>query len=225
MAQETTKKKNKVKIVLWSIFGVIFSFLFIMECSLFYQKVIKKSPTPTFLGFGIFHVITGSMNGTAMMEGDLVIIKRSDEYKIGDIVTFMEEKASTPTTHRIVFYDKDLDLFTTCGDANGNSLDKPIKKEQIVGKVIFVISGGGYFFDWLGEENGWVYIVAIIIVVGFVIYMLFRKKDESDESDDSDKEDKLKIDNSNNVESDKTKDVENVNSKETEEKNEKGELV
>ena len=192
MAQETTKRKSKIKIVLWSIFGIFISFLVIMEASLFYQKVIKKSPTPTFMGFGIFHVITGSMNGTSMMEGDLIIIKRSDEYKVGDIVLFMEsDTAQNPTTHRIIYYNVELDKFVTKGDANSGE-DKPIAKEQIVGKVVFVISGGGYFFDWLGEEKGWVYVVAIIVIAGFVVYMLFRKNGESedDESNDTGGKDK-----------------------------------
>lgn len=53
----------------------------------------------------------------------------------GDVVTYIIN-GGTMVTHRVVSIDRTAGTVTTKGDAN-NSEDAPVKKENIVGKVIF----------------------------------------------------------------------------------------
>ena len=63
---------------------------------------------------------------------DYIIVRKSNNYKVGDIVTYrLEDKT---ITHRIV--EVNGSKIITKGDANFN-IDKSISKKQIVGKVIF----------------------------------------------------------------------------------------
>ena len=87
-----------------------------------------------FCGYTIFQVITASMSNTINPQ-DIVIVKLTDDVKTHDIITF--RVGDDFVTHRIIGNDEDKII--TRGDAN-NSQDAPITKDQIVGKVVFIIS-------------------------------------------------------------------------------------
>ena len=87
-----------------------------------------------FCGYTIFQVITGSMSNTINPQ-DIVIVKLTDDVKTHDIITF--RVGDDFVTHRIIGNEEDKII--TRGDAN-NSQDAPITKDQIVGKVVFIIS-------------------------------------------------------------------------------------
>jgi signal peptidase I len=70
----------------------------------------------------------------AMNAGDLVISIRTSLYVTNDIVTY-KTQAGTFITHRVV--SKKASVFLTKGDAN-NTLDNPVKLNDIQGKVIFI---------------------------------------------------------------------------------------
>ena len=82
----------------------------------------------------IYNVATGSMEENIHV-GDYVLIYKSDDYDVGDVVTFKKDGGFI--THRIV--KQDGATVTTKGDAN-NIEDDIIDKDSIVGKVI--VSGG-----------------------------------------------------------------------------------
>ena len=85
----------------------------------------------SFLGIRVFRVGSGSMN-PYLKVNDLIIIKKSDDYNINEVVTYKNEKDYI--THRII--EKDGEFITTKGDAN-NTQDAKITQSDIVGKVIF----------------------------------------------------------------------------------------
>lgn len=111
-----------------------------------------------FAGFRIFTVATPSMGTTAPV-GSLVISKPSEEYNKNDIITFLQNGKFY--THRIVNIDNDT-TFTTKGDLNGSADALPIKKDQVVGKVVFV----NKYLGWVWKALPW-------IIIGFtVVYLL-----------------------------------------------------
>ena len=85
--------------------------------------------------------------------GDMPVVAKSDEYKIGDVVVYLIPQSRYPIIHRIVAKNED-GTFLTKGD-NNPSLDvdcnalgcKPrrVSVEQIEGRVIFIIPKLGYF--------------------------------------------------------------------------------
>lgn len=166
--KEKIKAKRIVGITFTALGVAVILFLFSVVVTLAVDKFVRKSPVPSFCGISTLIVTTGSMSGT-IEEGDMIIIKKSDEYKIGDIITFMPENATVPTTHRIVRI-ADGKYFTK-GDANNAEDTRPIDADGIVGKVTGRIRHVGLFFAWIKEDFGWAYILvaAAVIAAGIIL--------------------------------------------------------
>lgn len=175
------KARSAVKIVFMSLGIAIVAFLFFVVATLAVDKFIKKSPVPSFFGYSTLIVTTGSMSGT-IEQGDMIVIKKTDEYKIGDVITFIPEGESIPTTHRIIRISGDH--YYTKGDANNAEDMRPVTADRIVGKVINTYSHAGLFFGWLKDDFGWAYIVlAVAIVIAGVLllkYVSFSKNKETE---------------------------------------------
>ena len=149
------------------------------------DKFVVGNPVPSFMGYSVLNIATGSMSGT-IEEGDVIIIKKTDDYKIGDIVTYLPEtydRKTISTTHRIIRINDDGTIVCK-GDAN-NSEDAEIKREQIVGEVkidengqpLSVIRNVGIFVDWVKEGGGLIYIISFIGIIGAGVYLLTKKED------------------------------------------------
>jgi signal peptidase len=158
-----------VKKVVLGILIAIIAFLIVVAAILCWDKFVNKSPAPSVFGYSGLVVTTGSMSGT-IEEGDLVIIKNTGDYKIGDIVTYIGENETTPTTHRIVNYDGDK--FVTKGDANNVDDLVHITDDMILGEVVTTIPHVGLFFSWLTAESGWVYLVAVVAIIALGIVLI-----------------------------------------------------
>lgn len=181
-----SNKAKITKIVLWCVLGVLLVLILIPLCSMLVQKFIKKSDVPMFMGYGYLVVQTPSMTGYAN-EGDLIIIKKTDDYKINDVVTYKKEGDVLPTTHRIIYYDDETGLYTTKGDINTDP-DGTITKDQIFGEVVGVIPYVGLFFRWLTDELGIIYIAALIaVVIAGVYFWNITKPEAKKETADVDK--------------------------------------
>lgn len=90
----------------------------------------KSRPVPIFNHY-FFTVLTGSMQ-PELKAGDSIIVKKVDEYKVGDIVTYKMDKSYV--THRIIKIDGNK--ITTKGDANKYA-DEPFDKKYILGKFVY----------------------------------------------------------------------------------------
>lgn len=77
--------------------------------------------------------------------GDMPIVKGSNDYKVGEIIVY-DAGQQAPIIHRIIKINPD-GSYQTKGDNNPsqNSYEFSVKKEQIYGKVIFIIPKLGYF--------------------------------------------------------------------------------
>ena len=88
---------NTIKKAVLYVFYGIFGFVFIVTAWLCVDKFIIKSPVPSFFGYATLTIETGSMSGT-MEIGDMIIIKDTGDYKIGDIITFMPLVTNSPVS-------------------------------------------------------------------------------------------------------------------------------
>ena len=192
------KKKAFIvmKKVLWGIVNAIFCILCVLVIWLVVDKFVLKSAVPSVFGYSALMVKTGSMAGEevdSINPGDLIIIKDTGDYVIGDIVTFLQKGDSIPTTHRIIDSKED-GLFITKGDANNTQDGLPVSKDMIFGEVVKVLPEVGRFVEWVQSE-GWISIVALLVILGggtVFVKSFFRSEDEQEEKNDQNVE-KLKI--------------------------------
>lgn len=112
-------------IVIIAIFFALYGFIQL--------KVLNKTYI-NYFGYTFFEVVSGSMSPTINTH-DLIIVKLDNEVKEDDIVTFYKDKSFI--THRITEYIDDENILTK-GDAN-NTTDKSITKDEILGKVVYII--------------------------------------------------------------------------------------
>lgn len=113
-----------------------------------------------FFGYTYFEVTTGSMSG-AIEINDVIIVKITKDVHENDIISFKQDEAII--THRII--KEEEQEFITKGDAN-NDEDKPIQKDDVIGKVVKIIPKLGV----------WVKVFSEFKVIGsiFVTIILFR---------------------------------------------------
>lgn len=168
MVESTRSKLKPLKIVLWSILGAILLFVLIVVSTLLVQKYVKKTPVPMFAGCASMIVITGSMSGT-IEKGDMVIVKRTNDYKLGDIVTYVDTNGEV-VTHRIVNYGSQEGTFVTKGDANPTTDGKDISVDQIAGEVVLTIPKVGWVFDWFLHGGGIIYTIALLAIIVAAVY-------------------------------------------------------
>ena len=171
-----------IKRVIWGIVIAVFCLLCALTIWLAVDKFVLKSPVPSVFGYSALTVKTGSMSGTIEI-GDLIIIKDTGDYEIGDIVTFLQKGDSIPTTHRIIDSRED-GSFITKGDANNVQDALPVSKDIILGEVVKVLPEVGLFAERLQSE-GWIYIVALLVILGggtVFVQSLFRSEDEQDKN-------------------------------------------
>ena len=171
-----------IKRVIWGIVIAVFCLLCALTIWLAVDKFVLKSPVPSVFGYSALTVKTGSMSGTIEI-GDLIIIKDTGEYEIGDIITFLHEGDTVPTTHRIISMDEN-GLFITRGDANNVQDALPVSKDIILGEVVKVLPEVGRFAEWV-QSRGWIYLVALLVILGggtVFVQSFFRGEDEQDKN-------------------------------------------
>ncbi len=96
--------------------------------------LMKKDYVNVF-GYSYFVVASGSMSGTIEVD-DIIFVKLTKDVKTDDIITY-KSKDGNIITHRLV--NMNGNTYITKGDVN-NAVDDAVTKEQIIGKVRFIIS-------------------------------------------------------------------------------------
>ena len=140
---------------------VICIVLLIILIYVVYLKFFLKVSNINLLGYSFFIVKTGSME-PEILSGELIIVRKQDIYENGEIITYKENESFV--THRIITIDDNI--YITRGDAN-NENDDGVKKENILGKVIF----HSYFLGKIITD--YLKIIIIIYAVFVVLYEIF----------------------------------------------------
>ena len=180
--QIKNSKKNIIKNVIEWIFNGILVLLTILVGYYFIQVAIIKSPTPSLLGYSYYYVETGSMEDYISI-GDVIIVKKTNDYHENEVITFIQEGDSIVTTHRIMEVHENY--YITKGDANNVEDKKEVYFDEVVGEVIYIIEDGGSFVKWLSQDNGFMYVVAFIIVLIGEVSLLFKKENKEEKKEDN----------------------------------------
>ena len=168
-----TKKINMLGCILNILIMVV---VVITIIGLYYMaqvKILNKDYANIF-GYTFFEVATGSMANTINI-GDIVVVKVNEAFKENDIIVYKEENSFI--THRVIKIDGQ-DLITR-GDAN-NSEDKPIKSDQILGKVIYVVPKIGIWRRVLASPEILGMIIISIILLGVVLMLTSKTEKEKE---------------------------------------------
>ena len=158
-----------IKKIIISLLSIIVIFLFLITCFFAYQKlVLKKVPY-------IFSYTSFINTGTSMLPyietGDLVIVKKEKSYQKDDIISFITDEGFV-NTHRVISINNDY--YKTKGDNNKFSDYLEINNEVIYGKVVYVIHGFGYVYNFL--LNNYLYIFIGLIVLSIIVIIFHGRK-------------------------------------------------
>lgn len=178
---ENKNPRGRVFSAIWRVMLILLAvILAISACTLAYDKFVKKSKIPSVFGYSMLIVASPSMTG-AIEAGDAIIIKNSDSYAVGDVITYFPEDESFSVTHRIVRMEGDK--FYTKGDANQSEDSDPVLIEQIVGKVAVKLDKVGYFIEWLKSPVGIIFAATFIVLLILIIVIEDKRRGKTDSDD------------------------------------------
>ncbi len=139
----------------------------------FHLRTFSGDRLPMPFGIGAAVVISGSME-PELSVGDLIVVRRADEYRVGQTVVF--ETGGSLVVHELIRFEDGMAV--TKGSAN-NTEDEPISPKNIRGRVVLSLPFVGYLLDLLRSLPG------TLAVVGLSILLYLRswrgEKNEDDE--------------------------------------------
>ena len=142
-----------------------------------------------FVGFGAnpFYVVSSGSMEPKLKVNDVLVVRDGgswDELKVGEIIVFdRPDGEDRVIVHRIVTIDVDSDgerVIRTKGDANPASIpgtDFPIREDNYIGKVVFVVPGVGVVTKVISPPVNFI-IIAIILAILF--FSRLNKKNSKD---------------------------------------------
>ena len=160
-----------VKIIKNSIINLIIFILGIIAIIAIWTSIqinVQGKEYIDIFGYSIFSTETASMSPT-IETGDIVIVKIGEEVQEKDIITYKNDNSFI--THRIIKIDGESIIAK--GD-NNNTQDKPIRKDAILGKVVFTINNVEIWKKVFSDMS--VIIPIIITVVLFIILVSYKEK-------------------------------------------------
>ena len=151
---------------------VVLAIIAILAILGFCQVNIQKKQYINIFGYSVLSAETGSMSPT-IEKGDIVIIKIGDEIREKDIITYKKENVFI--THRIEQIEGD---FIIAKGDNNNTEDDPIKKDDVIGKAVYIINNVEIWKKVFSDKN--VIIPICITVVLFVLLISYKEKTDSE---------------------------------------------
>ena len=178
---ENKNPRGRVFSAIWRVMLILLAaVLAITVGMLAYDKFVKKSKIPSVFGYSMLIIASPSMTGS-IEAGDAIIIKKSDSYAVGDVITYFPADESFSVTHRIVRMEGDK--FYTKGDANQSEDPDPVLIEQIAGKVAVKLDKVGYFIGWLKSPAGIIIAAAFIVLLILIIVIEDKRRGKTDSAD------------------------------------------
>lgn len=157
---------NHLKKAIKIIVNVLTCILLVVLILVIYGKVALtfNNTYPNYFGYTFFEVASGSMEPTLQID-DVILVKITKEnLGKGDIIAFASD--NTIVTHRIIYMEDDT--LTVKGD-NNNIVDKPIKTDQVIGKIVKVYPKLGIWKKVVTEPKILLGIFITLLVFDFAL--------------------------------------------------------
>ena len=194
------KKESKVSVlgIIGLVLCIIFSLMLIFNIVIIVKGTLDPETPPAIMGITPMAVLSGSMsNGEGSNDphpdhievDDIIIIiqKDYDTLKVGDVVTFRDQKVALYTTHRIIdeFIDEETGekKFITKGDFNNTEDLLPLTESRYLGvwSGIRIPKLGGLAL-FMKEPLGMVVFIGIPLLA-FIIYDVIRRQHAANKED------------------------------------------
>ena len=166
------KFKDLLRLLILALCGLILG----VNVYVLNARNLMHNMMPMPFGYGAAVVLSGSMEPT-FSAGDLIIVKQTDEYMVGDIVVYQDR--SSLVVHRIIEIDEQV---VTKGDAN-NIEDSAIELSAIKGKVLFWIPGIGNVVSFLKTPMG----ICLVIVIAIALIEIPRRLEMKQDDEERDR--------------------------------------
>lgn len=162
-------------IVVLIFFGIFFAYYFIS------LKIYEKNPTTKLPKFGLYTIISPSMEPNVKVY-DVVVdlnLYEDNNIEVGDVITFISSSnisRGLTVTHRVVKVIQNEDgteSYITKGDNNTKPDDATVSQSDVLGKVLFKIPQLGRVQFLIANKFGW--ILAILLPALCVIIYDFIK--------------------------------------------------
>lgn len=171
-------KKGKIGNIIGYILDlllILITILIIIGIYYITQIKILKNEYANIFGYTFFEVATGSMSNTIEI-GDVVIVKVTKDVEKNEIIVYKDE--NNFVTHRLI--ENNGEKLVAKGDAN-NSEDKPITKEQILGRVICIIPKLGIWRKIFLSPEIIGLILVFMVLLGIVLQITSNNSDKVEE--------------------------------------------
>ena len=141
-----------------------------------------------------FYVVSSGSMVPNLNVNDILVVRDGDSFKdlkVGDIIVFdRPDGADRVIVHRVAEIFDDLEgnhqIIRTKGDANDGSIpgtDFPIREDDYIGKVAYVIPGAGVVTKILSPPVNYIIIAAIIALM--VITQIGKRKNDRNKNNQS----------------------------------------
>lgn len=152
---------KNIEIIINILFSAIFLFILLLIFLSYFNNPLKLH---------LYGVVSQSMHPT-LKKGDLILVKRQNNYKSGDIITFSNPKGikkSDTVTHRIVEIAKEKGhaIYKTRGDANNGPDGWSVRENNIEGVTITSMPLLGYIISISKTPYGF---VLLILIPAFIL--------------------------------------------------------
>ena len=166
---------SKIRKILSNIIFILFMGILLILIYVAVKGISTRSE-PEIFNYKLYYVDSGSMSPTIDI-GSLIIVEKKETAVIDlqDIVTFRTE-SGTVVTHRLVGESSISSEYITRGDANDSDDPSALKKESIIGKVVFTIPYIGYFFSMLKTTPIVGISILLIITILIIISVVYDSK-------------------------------------------------
>lgn len=155
--------KKTFKIIEGIITGLLISIIVILSIFCF-QRIFFKDKPAKILGIYIFEVSSYSMysegDKDSLNVGDLVFVIKDKEYEVGNVVSYLKEGETKPTTHKIVRIENGQYITKGINKEGNPSEDDPIEYNDILGSVRAT---------WHGFANVKNFILSPYFIIGIVV--------------------------------------------------------
>lgn len=162
---------KKIISIMVSIFTYILLVILILviygKCVLMFTDKIY----PSYFGYTMFEVASGSMEPTLYIDDVILVNITQNDLNKGDVIAFQNDDVII--THRVLLVDGDT--ITVKGD-NNNTIDKPINRSQVIGKVIKVLPKFGIWKKIITEPK--ILFAIFITLVLFDFALSYNKENK-----------------------------------------------
>lgn len=175
-------------------FTIIAIFIILLACYNFISAKLLGNKFTNFFGYTFFEVISGSMSPNIEINDFIFVDVGKHEYKVNDIVTY--ESNGAFITHRIIELKDNVVI--TKGDAN-NTVDNPINKDKIIGKVVKIVPKLGVWIEVVTTPKVVLSILMTIILITLCISYVNGEESKMSTKKKKKEIEMLKTDNTNRL--------------------------